>query len=300
MRCAILSGITGHLGQELAQQLASAGIEVHGLTRQNITSTPRSGQAIQLHRVNGSTETLVALFQRVKPDIVFHLAALARREHQGADIAPFVETNILLGTQLLEGARVSGCTRFITAGSYLQHEETGEYRAFNLYAATKQAFEDLLAYYVGAFSFSALILTLCNIYSEKDKRPTLLMDIATACTLGTPLRLHAGTAYIDPVHVEDVARAFVRAAQLLEEQAIPVGTMERYSVSSRDAVTSEQLIGLFERLTQQKLVVDRGALSQCPRRSKPWCGETVPGWAPKIGLEVGLARILRSITSPTS
>ena len=65
--------------------------------------------------------------------------------------------------QLLEGMRVFGCPRMITAGTYLQHYETDAFRAFNLYAATRQAFETVLEFYVDAYEISAVRLTLADI-----------------------------------------------------------------------------------------------------------------------------------------
>ncbi len=170
---ALISGITGHVGQELARQLLAAGVEVHGISRSRSAFRQSERTSARIHHIDGRTETLIALFEDVRPDIVFHLAALARREHLSSDVTPFINANILLGTQLLEASKVSGCRRFVSTGSYLQHDESGGYRPFNLYASTKQAFESVLAFYVDAFQFAAVVLTLCNIYSEFDPRPTL-------------------------------------------------------------------------------------------------------------------------------
>src|SRR5882762_5715587 len=138
MHRAIVSGITGHLGTALSGQLAAAGIEVHGLTRQDIASTthPMLMNGVRLHQFDSRMETAVSIFERIKPNVVVHLAALARREHLITDVSPFVTANILFGTQLLEAAKSVGCQAFITTGSYLQHSENGSYRPFNLYAAT--------------------------------------------------------------------------------------------------------------------------------------------------------------------
>ena len=290
MRRAVISGVTGHVGRELARQLASAGVEVHGLTRQRIW-TLDAPDGVLLHQVNCETETLVAVLSDVCPDTVFHLAALARREHRIEDVAPFVSANVLLGTQLLEAARQCGCRRFITAGSYLQHTETGAYRAFNLYAATKQAFEDVLTYYGDAFSFATAVLTLCNVYSEHDTRPTLIADMATACAAGAPITLHAEEVWIDPVHVEDVAAAFQKVASLLEEDTVHRGELSHYSVTSGREVSSLVLAALFEKLSHKRLIINRGPTRFAARRLKPWRGTTVPQWMPRVTLEEGLARI---------
>lgn len=292
MHRAFVSGITGLLGRELTQQLVAAGVEVHGLTRQGLAGIQPSSGAVHFHRVDGRTETLTTLFKEVRPDMVFHLAALARRDHLTSDVVPFVETNILFGTQLLEAMRLTRCNSFITAGSYLQHSDTGQCRALNLYAATKQAFEDLLAYYADTYGFSAVRLTLCNIYSDTDSGPTLMTDVALAWSGGTPLKLHTDGARIDLVHVEDVAAAFIRAASLLEEDSVGHGGLRRYSVSSGRDMTPIEVVTLFEQLGGRKLVIEREESGNSPRRTRPWRGEILPGWTPLVTLEIGIRRIL--------
>jgi nucleoside-diphosphate-sugar epimerase len=292
---AVVSGITGHVGQELARQLVAAGVEVHGISRARSAFRELEEMGVRNHQIDGRTETLIALFEDVQPDVVFHLAALARREHLSADVTPFINANILLGTQLLEASKLSGCGRFVTAGSYLQHGESGDYRPFNLYAATKQAFENVLAFYVDAFEFAAVVLTLCNIYSEHDPRRTLLTDIAAAST-GKPLRLHAAEAWVDLVHVEDVAAAFMHVMTLLDDNVIHAGTLSKYSVSSGREITARELVALFERIDHRTIEIQTGERPYPARRVKPWSGTRVPGWEPRVSLEAGIQRLLEAQT----
>src|SRR5688500_13874419 len=105
MRRALVSGITGHLGREIERQLSQQGIEVYGLTRQRVADDHASGKSARLLQIDGSTRSILAAFEQTNPEVVIHLAGLSRREHQSSDIEPFVEANILLGTQLLEGMR---------------------------------------------------------------------------------------------------------------------------------------------------------------------------------------------------
>lgn len=291
MHRVVVTGITGHLGRELALQLEQAHVEVHGLTRQQTLGSLPVG--IDLHSIDGRTEPLVTLFRKIRPTAVIHLAALARREHRLEDIAAFNNTNILFGTQVLEAARQAGCRRFIAAGSYLQYAPTGEYSPFNLYSATKQAFECLLRYYVDAYEFAAFVLTLCNVYSELDSRPTLITDMATACTRRRTVAMHGGAAWIDPVHVSDAAAAFVRALFLMDDLNTHSKRLRHYSVTCGRDVSSTELAMLFEKITGSSLSIDSGE-PRSSRRVKPWRGALVPGWSPRVSLEEGLTRVLLS------
>lgn len=292
MHRSVVSGITGHLGVEIARQLLAQGVQVFGLTRQEAWPDCPIFASVHMHRIDGRTETLIDLFEKVRPDTVFHLAGLSRRDHSSEDVVPFVEANILLGAQILEAMKRSACARIITAGTYLQHFDTDEYRAFNLYAATKQAFEDLLAYYVDACGFTAVRLTLCDIYSEHDRRPKLMTDIASSWANATPLQLRDPRSRVDLIHVEDAATAFLQAARLIESNAIPSQTLHRFSVSSGRDLTSSQLVELFEQVSGKTLNVVRGNGAMV-RNLTPRRGPLIPGWIPRIGLENGIDRILQ-------
>jgi nucleoside-diphosphate-sugar epimerase len=208
-------------------------------------------------------------------------------------VTPFLQTNILYGTQLLEAMRLSGCRRFVTAESILQYSETGAYRPFNLYSATKQAFADLLHYYVDAFDLAARALVLPTIYSEYESTPKLMTDTTYAIQHGTVLHIQTEDVLIDFVHVEDVADAFVRACSLLENDAAQgSGSFHRYCVSSGAQITPPELFAVFERVGERRLRVQKGISSNTSRRVRPWSGPVVPGWTPRVDLETGVRRML--------
>jgi len=294
MKRVVITGITGHVGGVLSVQLAEAGFEVHGLSRAKPDAAipARTCRAARIHQIDGQTRTLVSLFEQTRPDVVVHLAAQARREHLTSDITPFITANILFGTQLLEAAKVVGCRSIITAGSYLQHAADGRHSPFNLYAATKIAFEDLISYYVDAFNFYAIVLTLCNVYGEQDPRPTLLSQMVDAFADGLPLTLHAGGASVDLVHVEDVAAAFVRSIGVLESQRSEGPGLSRYSVSSGRDMTCTELMDVFHALGLARPEITYGRPGLPARRVRPWRGICVPGWTPRIGIHDGIARLL--------
>jgi nucleoside-diphosphate-sugar epimerase len=292
MRRALVSGITGHLGHEVARQLSQQGIAVFGLTRQLVAHDHALGNSARLLQIDGSTASILSAFEQASPDVVIHLAGLSRREHRSSDIEPFVAANILLGVQLLEGMRIAGCRRMITAGTYLQHYETDAFRAFNLYAATRQAFEALLEFYVDAYEIAAVRLTLADIYSEHDTRPKLMTDIAKSWHESVPLNLRDPDAFVDLIHVEDAAAAFLHAASLLENGGIPDRALSRYSVSSGEDITALELVHRFERRAGRNLSITRDSAPAPSRRIKPRRGEPVPGWKPRITLEDGIDRIL--------
>jgi len=70
-------------------------------------------------------------------------------------------------------------------------------------------------------------LTLSDIYGEHDTRPKLMTDIASAWAAGTPVNLQSDEAWVDLIHVDDAAAAFLQAASLLDEDVISGGELHR-------------------------------------------------------------------------
>ena len=93
------------------------------------------------------------------------------------------------------------------------------YRPLNLYAATKQAFSDLMAYYTDAGLLRAVTLVLSDTYGPDDHRPKVLNLIRDAALKGETIALSDGEQDYDVVHIDDVVRAFRMAGeQLLQSE----------------------------------------------------------------------------------
>jgi nucleoside-diphosphate-sugar epimerase len=268
------------------------GYKVYGLTRQALASIRGLPPTVTLCRIDDRTETLCEIFQKYHPDTVIHLAALARRHHLVTDVTAFVDANILLGARILEAMRHSDCKRLVTAESTLQFSAAGEFHAFNFYAATKQAFADLLLYFTDAFDISAIALVLPTIYSEYENNTKLVTDIVTAALNGSAVTLAESLTRVDLVHVEDAARAFVRAMEILLKSASGGGALNRYCVSSGTLITPPDLVALFERVGKRKIPICKQLSPEGTRRGNPWSGPTLPGWTPRIDLESGIERML--------
>ncbi|MBM3952791.1 MAG: NAD(P)-dependent oxidoreductase, partial [Rhodospirillales bacterium] len=156
MNRVLMTGAAGYVGHRLARRLAGDGIAVTALLR---PSSDRSRLAkvpgLTVREHDGDLDALVAILADAKPEAVFHLAGKYVREHARADVAGLMRDNILFGVELLEAMRAAGMNRLVHAATYFQHMDGSAYRPLNLYAATKQAFEDMLSYYVAVHGFSA-------------------------------------------------------------------------------------------------------------------------------------------------
>src|SRR6266481_9645617 len=82
MRRALITGITGQDGSHLADWLLEKGYEVHGVVRrastENFERISHLGDQIRLHQADLLDQlSIIDVFQKVKPDEVYNLAAMS-------------------------------------------------------------------------------------------------------------------------------------------------------------------------------------------------------------------------------
>jgi nucleoside-diphosphate-sugar epimerase len=287
-RRALVTGASGYVGSHLARRLLAEGWDVHVLLRAG-SDAPAIASTLTVHRFGGETEDLVQIVKRAAPGVVFHLAAAFVAEHRPDDVAPLVQANLLFATQLVEAMRVNGVRVLVNTGTAWQHYGDRDYDPVNLYAATKQAFEAILAYYVNAHAFRVATLVLSDTYGPDDVRPKLMTALWRAARSGQRLAMSSGGQLLDLVYVDDVVDAYVAAERAL--RAAAPGQLH-YRVSSGAPLRLTELVAAFEAAAGVRLEVDWGARPDRPREMLvPWTGAAPPpGWQPCVALADGIRR----------
>jgi nucleoside-diphosphate-sugar epimerase len=200
--------------------------------------------------------------------------------------------NLTLGACLLFAA--TQCNEqpvFVNTGTYWQFSADSAYSPNTLYAATKQAFQDLLVFYRERLGVPSVSLVLYDTFGETDTRPKLWRRLTTAAP-GESVRLSPGSQMIHLIHIDDTVDAFLRAAELLHNRS-SIGPL--YSVSSPSPLNLKSLVE--ELNIQGKLALDLqwGALPYWDGQViNPWVGEALPGWTPRIEVLPALLRMAAS------
>ena len=156
----------------------------------------------------------------------------------------------------------------------------------NLYAATKQAFTDIIRYYVELHSLTVLNLELCDVYGHLDPRMKLLNLLKAHARTGDPLKMTPGEQLINLVHIDDVASAFHIAVNHIHEYS---GNL-RFNVRSQTSVSVRQLVEYINAILPNPLNVQWDQRPYRPREMfSPWIeGEILPHWSATIPFEQGL------------
>ena len=286
---ALITGATGFVGSHLACRLVQEGWQVHIVSRAD-SRFPEAEEfaLVTNHIYDGSTESIVNCVVQVKPDVVFHFASLFLSQHANKDVSALIQSNVLFGSQLLEAMKVNQITNLVNTGTSWQHYNNEEYNPVCLYAATKQAFEAILEYYVQACGIKAITLKLFDTYGPDDLRPKLFHLLRAAATSGDRLNMSGGEQLIDLVHIDDVTEAYLIAAQRLIE--CRAQQHERYAVSSGNPMRLRDLVLLYTEVTGCAIHVNWGARSYRSREvMKTWTeGSSIEDWKPQLAFAEGI------------
>jgi nucleoside-diphosphate-sugar epimerase len=285
----IVTGATGFIGSHLVSSLISEGFDVHVIVRKTSCVSRignNTGQSF-IHIYDGSIESLKNTFSLVKPKYVFHLASLFLAKHDDTNILNLLQSNIVFSTQLVEAMVDADVRYLINTGTSWQHYDNKIYNPVNLYAATKQAFETILEFYIQTSNLKVLTLKLFDTYGPNDPRKKILSLLNDFSKSGALLTMSAGDQMIDLVYIDDVIRAYQCARKTISEQT---AGQSQYGVCSNRPITLKHLVQLFEEELKTKINVDWGKRPYRDREVMvPWIGShCLPNWQTQISLEEGL------------
>ncbi len=276
-----------------AGERQKAGFLFGGASRLYPDTTPRPS-SVRFHTYQESLASAAEILRQAKPDMVFHLASCVLVDHSPEDVDRMLRANIDLGTHLLEAMARTGRGNFINTGTFWQHDRTGGYDPVNLYAATKQAFEEILRYYCRAKGIRAVTLKLFDVYGPGDTRDKLFRHLERAVSSGQPLNMTPGRQLVDFVHIDDVVRAYLRAAQLVCCSS-RTARGESYAVSSGRQTPLRDVVEIYRRACGKTVPVVWGGRPYRAREvMKPWKGKPLPGWKARVDLAEGIRDMLKA------
>lgn len=294
---ALITGGTGFVGSRLAQRLLDEGWHVHLLTRagSKLDALGASRGHVRITRISdpdsaaATASAVEAAMDAADPDVVFSLATLRQRSTL-EQVAQLVDATVRLPTLLVAALAERGGGRIITTASY-QH--ASGLVAPTIFSAARGGIDPILEWAGTHTGVRCATLSLTSVYGPDDQRGKLLPALLDAARSESPIGLVAPDRVLDLVHVDDVARAYVRAAQLIREDVI--GSGERYDVSSGERVTLRELVAAVEQAAGRPIDArwNARAASASDEVDPPSKPSWVPGWTPRMALTDGLRDIAR-------
>lgn len=257
----ILTGANGFIGKHLCMRLKSQGWSFACLVRPGAVRSFFAENDIPTIQMEGESLSLAEMFKKENATGIVHLASHFVAEHQEKDLSPLVLSNVLFGTQVLDASVKAGVKWFLNTGTFWQHYNGAAYDPVNLYAATKQAFEDIGRFYANAHGLRFCTLKLCDTYGPNDTRNKIFNLWEKIAKSGETLDMSPGDQLIDIVHVDQVVQSYVRLIAGLNSESLNGENCESYYVSSNQKVSLKDLAREYERANRVKLNINWGGRS---------------------------------------
>jgi UDP-glucose 4-epimerase len=290
---AVVTGGAGFIGSHVVEALLARGDEVHVLDNLSKGTRERVAAGAELHV--GDIRDPDAVFDTVRPEAVFHLAAQAdvrlSVEHPEVD----ADVNVLGTVRILEAARRHGArVVFSSTGGAIYGEctgpvpETAERQPLAPYGTSKLCGEEYLATWNRLHGTRHVSLRFANVYGPRQEPHGEAGVVAIFMGLlhegGTPRIYGDGSQTRDYVFVEDAVGAMLVAFES-DGGVFNVGTGVETSV-----------LGLYDAIQRASGVTREPALAEARlgelQRSvlDVSLAERELGWRPGSTLDEGLAR----------
>lgn len=293
-----VTGATGFIGSHLVRKLVEDGEKVSVIVQDRKKAEVYFFDIldqIEIYMIHDSIIDLANFLESREITDVVHLATKYITQSTTEDIYDLVKGNILFGMQVLEAMKLAKVKRMVYTGSSWQHYRNQVYCPVNIYAATKQAFEDILHYYSDAEQIHIIILEIYDTYGEKDNRKKLIPNWKRICGTQEKMLLSDGEQKLDYVYITDIVEGIKRAMELLK--CVPQAQVyqKKYALSSERVYTLKEIADIFEQVYHTKLPIQWGGKEYRTREvMEPYRNlEKLPGWYAKYELKEGFEQMFQ-------
>jgi UDP-glucose 4-epimerase len=283
----LVTGSEGFIGKSAVLALESAGHEV-------VTLDLRQSSSTRNHYIGDiRTIDLEELFEKIRPEIVVHLAAQVIVTESFVDPIYDLEVNALGTLKMIQAAIKSGCSNFCyihSGGAVYDSEaalpltENSPERPVSPYGLTKRIGEGYVRVLSEVAGMSWSSLAYSNVYGPvKEHGKGVIFEFWNALEKGETAVIFGANITRDFLYINDAVRAIVRAV------ANPTNT--RINISSGIETSLNELY---------KLVAKKMQVEKVPRIEPPRAGEILQSclsnekakiildWLPEITLEKGI------------
>ena len=231
----LVTGGAGFIGTNLIKRLLSEGHRVVSLDNYStgLKENEIQQKGVQYFDVD-LTQTVNYDFFMYKPDVIFHLAAIARIQPSFEQPVYTHHSNVTATLNILEWARGLGCP-VVFAGSSSSNGD----KFANPYTLSKSMSEQLVELYNKVYDLPTTICRFYNVYGPhqltEGKYCTLIGIFETLYKEGRPLTITGdGEQRRDFTHVDDIVDGLIRCGESIQDvsgELFELGRGKNYSVN---------------------------------------------------------------------
>lgn len=287
----LITGGTGFVGRHLIRR-SKKEHDLCALVRPSTNLDFLKKEKIKYYIFDDNVEKLISFMQKEKFDGVIHLASLFLTIHESRDIRNLIDSNIYLGSVILEASAKSHTKWFLNTGTFWQHYKNRDYSPVNLYAATKQALEDIAKYYIETSDINFVTIRLSDTFGPNDTRTKILNVWNKISVSGESLDMSKGAQIIDINYVDNVIDGYFQMINLLKRDRKKTLNGKSFVISAKEKLSLKRLAQVFEKVMKKKLNINWGKKEYRFREvMRPWKnGKKIPGWIPRVSIEEGIKK----------
>jgi UDP-glucuronate 4-epimerase len=266
----VVTGGAGFIGAHVVRALLKRGDRVTivdsfddfydpAIKRHNISDFSKDCEVASIDLRDESA--IHQLLSRVKPESIIHLAARAGVRPSIQNPKLYLETNVNGTLHLLEGARASGCDRFLFASSSSVyglskvvpfHEALPLPQTLSPYAATKLAGEQLCGNFSYLYNMRALCLRFFTVYGPAQRPDLAIHHFTDAISRGRPIKQFGdGSTRRDYTYIDDIVQGVVSA--LSYEGSL----FEIFNLGENETTTLSTLIATIEQALGRQAIIEK-------------------------------------------
>lgn len=307
---ALITGITGFVGSHLAELLLKKGFAVHGTTRPRSKTENIDHIKSKLYLWDADvldSHSLYSVIVKVKPSLIFHLAAQSFVPTSWASPANTMETNVVGTVHLFEAIRRAEIEPVIQIAcsseeyglvyeNELPVKETNPLRPLSPYAVSKVAMDYLGYQYQQSYDMKIIRTRAFNHTGPRRGDVFVCSNFAKQIALAEkgkqPPTIFVGnlSAKRDFSDVRDVVRAYYLATQKCTPGEV-------YNISAQKTWSIKELLEMLLSMAKTKLAIKKEPSRMRPSDVPVLLGDSSKfrrktGWKPQIPFKKTLKDLL--------
>jgi nucleoside-diphosphate-sugar epimerase len=292
-----VTGAAGFVGSHLCRRLAQEG--AHGVGADNLSaarpdwSTASLGGSFAPANVDiRRPEETKSVLEECRPDVVFHLAAIANPRQCKQDFPLAFDVNVLGLQNILRFSPAPARFVFMSSAAvygppeYLPIDEAHPLRGSDPYSVTKIMGEDLVRCYAKNYARNVAIVRNFNSFGVGQTGDYIVPQLIRGALVDKKIEIWDGTTVRDLMYIEDTIEALLAVAASSETSPVNVGSGRATTVGELAAAISRRFGGEIPVVDLKKKVIGSPALVSNNEKLRSL------GWTERVGFEAGVERTI--------